>query len=210
MSSPHPLLKRAPARAAPALLLLPDAPELRLPFARVHEVCGSARTRFAVWIAAQTTGPVIWIAPDWARNTPNPCGLSHLIHPSRLIHVTPRRPEDILWCMEEILRAGAIALAVADLPDLPNLTQIRRMHLAAETGARDGIGVSPIGLLLTSHNGGAPGVETRWHLAPDHATRPGQWRLDRLRARTAPQAHWILEQSDPSALPRLKAATSEK
>ncbi|MEO9896986.1 MAG: hypothetical protein ABJD13_07885 [Paracoccaceae bacterium] len=203
MSSLDPLLKRAPTRAAPALLLLPDVPELRLPLARVHEVCGAARTRFAVWVAAQTTGPVIWIAPEWGRNTLNPCGLNHLIHPSRLIRVTPRRPEDILWCMEEILRAGAIALAVAELPGLPNLTQIRRMHLAAETGAREGIGVSPIGLLLTSSTGGAPGVETRWQLTPNHATRAGQWRLDRLRARTAPQAHWFLEQLDAGSLPRL-------
>ncbi|MEP3635643.1 MAG: hypothetical protein ABJN14_00085 [Paracoccaceae bacterium] len=203
MSPPNPLLKRAPVRAAPALLPFPDAPELRLPLARVHEVCGTARARFAVWVAAQTTGPVIWIAPEWGRNTLNPCGLSHLIHPSRLIRVAPRRPEDILWCMEEILRTGAVALAVADLPSLPNLTQIRRMHLAAETGAREGIGVSPIGLLLTSDNKGAPGVETRWQLTPDHATRAGQWRLDRLRARTAPQTHWFLEQSDPGSPPRL-------
>jgi protein ImuA len=47
-----------------------------------------------------------------------------------------------------------------------------------------------VALLLTPGEGGAPGVETRWHLAP----RPGwargggpRWRLTRLRSRMAPE-----------------------
>ncbi len=203
MSAANPLLKRAPARAVPALSFMPGTPDLRLPFSRVHEACGPARVRFAAWIAAQTTGPVIWIAPEWARNTLNPCGLSHLIHPSRLLFVTPRRPEDVLWCTEEVLRAGTVALVIADLPGLPNLTQIRRMHLAAETGTREGLGSAPLGLLLTPDIGGAPGVETRWKLTPSHDAQPGQWRLDRLRARTAPQAHWLVTQSGTDPKPQI-------
>ncbi len=185
----------------PNLSLLPDAPDLALRPARVHEACGPARQRFALWLAARLTGPVIWIAPDWSRDRLNPCGLLRLLDPARLIHISPRRPEDILWSMEEVLRAGAVTLAVGELPQLPTLTQVRRMHLACETGAREGAGHIPTGLLLTPGEGGAPGVETRWHLAPDHADVSGHWRLRRLRARTAPEATWHLRHQGQSPFP---------
>ena len=130
-----------------------------LPLARLHEACGSARHRFALWLAARLTGPVLWIAPDWTRDRLSPAGITSLIDPTRLIFVHARRPEDVLWCMEETLRTGAVALTVADLPGPPGLTQVRRMHLAAETGAREGAGQTPLGLLLTPGDGGAQG---RW------------------------------------------------
>jgi protein ImuA len=129
-----------------------------------------------------------------------PAGFAHIVPPQRILHVAPRRDDDALWCMEEILRSGTIALAVADLPGPPGLTAVRRMHLAAESGAKTGC--APLGLLLTPGDGGAPGVETRWHLAPDHANRPGQWHLQRLRARTAPQATWRLTQDGRRPLPK--------
>ncbi|WP_372885663.1 ImuA family protein [Shimia sp.] len=178
------LLTRAPRRERPALEL---APGLGLPRARLHEACGDARATFALWLAMQTTGPVFWIAPAWNRARLNPDGMRGFVDPGRFIFVTPQRPEDVLWCMEEVLRAGAVALAVADLPAPPGLTAVRRMHLAAETGAREG-GATPTGLLLTPGNGGAPGIETRWRM--DGAHQREGWRLCRLRARTAPPRAW--------------------
>lgn len=175
----------------PSLPLLAGDDSLRLPLARVHEACGPARRTFALWLAAQTTGPVIWVAPEWGVDQLHADGVTELIDPARLIFVHPKRAEDVLWTMEEVLRAGAVALAVDDLPGLPGLTQVRRMHLAAETGTKEGQ-FSPLGLLLTPDMGGAQGAETRWHLAPDHGHGPSQWRLERLRARTAPGQAWTL------------------
>lgn len=188
-------LSRQRKPSVPSLHLVEGCPDPSLPLARLHEACGPARHRFALWLALRLKGPVLWIAPSWSRDQLGPNGITTLIDPARLIFVHPRRPEDILWCMEETLRAGTLALAVADSPGLPNLTQVRRMHLAAETGAKEGAGQTPLGLLLTPGTGGAQGVETRWHLSPDHAETPGHWHLSRLRARAAPPATWRVSQN---------------
>ncbi|MEM6372168.1 MAG: hypothetical protein AAF727_05240 [Pseudomonadota bacterium] len=209
-----PLLHRGPIRDAPGLPLLTNGEEALglgpgLTLGRVHEACGPARYRLALWLAAQTTGPVIWITPDWTADQLNPCGMVPFIDPARLILVQTKRADDVLWSMEEVLRAGAVPLAVADLTGLPGLTAVRRMHLAAENGGK-GRGRAPVGLLLTPGMGGAQGVESRWHLAPAHKGTPGGWTLTRLRARTAPEHAWHVAQETDSVLPnvthRLKTA----
>lgn len=198
----HPLLKRQPKRAAPHLTVLPQAPDLQLPLGRVHEACGNARHRFALWVAAQTTGPILWIAPNWQSARLMPCGVRDNLDPARLLFIHARRPEDVLWSVEETLRSGAISLVIADLPGMPGLTEVRRMHLAAEQGGQIS-GHMPLGLLLTPGMGGAQGVETRWHLASDHAPGRQQWRLERLRARMAPQRVWTLRTPIGHSLPQI-------
>ena len=128
-----------------------------------------------------------------------------MIDPARLIYVRPKRSEDLLWSMEEVLRSGATALCIADLPAPPGLTQVRRMHLAAETGGQNG-GHLPLGLLLTPGEGGAPGVETRWTLRPRHVEGRNRWQLDRVRARTMPLKSWQIEAEERSGSLHLKTA----
>lgn len=175
---------------------LPVVGEFALERGRAHELCGAARRTLAIQVAARTEGPVFWIAPSWTVDRLNAEALARLMPPARLVLVEPDRAEDVLWAMEEVLRAG-LALAVADLPGPPGLVSVRRLHLAAEEGAtQDGSGrnrPAPLALLLTPGAGGAPGVETRWRADPDH--RPGQrgWRLERLRARMAPERVWRME-----------------
>ena len=182
------LLARHGHRPRPGVPFLGD---LALPTARVHEVCGAARRTFALAVAGAMEGPVLWIAPGWAPERLNPEGMLRLVSPSRLLFVTPRRAEDLLWSMEEALRSGAVPLVVADLPDPPALTPVRRLHLAAETGAAEGA-CRPLGLILTPQ-GAAPGVETRWSFAPRHpGTREERWEMRRLRARTLPEATWAV------------------
>ena len=157
---------------------LTPCPGVALRRGRAHEVGGPARWRAALWLAAQTQGPVLWIAPIRTGMVPNPDGMAGLMDPARLIIARPARPEDALWCLEEALRSGAVAVAVADLPAPPGLTPVRRLHLAAEQA-----GTRPLGLLLTPGDGGAPGVESRWHMAPGHSPDAMRWHLRATRAR---------------------------
>lgn len=192
---PSPVCARHPA--------LPFLGTLRLARARVHEICGPARRTLALMVAQetgmQTGGPVIWIQAGWLPERLFPDGISPYIAPARLIFITARRVEDLLWSMEEALRPGAVALVVADLPVPPGLVAVRRLHLAAETGATEGR-VPPLGLILTPGEGGAPGVESRWHLTPRHAAAQSRWRLERLRARVDPPKVWQVDMSATGAL----------
>lgn len=154
---------------------------------RVHEFCGFARRTLALMTARETRGPVLWIRPGWLPERLFPEGAVPFVEPGRLIFATPRRPGDLLWCMEEALRCAATSLVVAELPEPPRLTPVRRLQLAAETGAREGHTV-PTGLILTPGNGGAQGVESRWHFAPRHGAEQSGWQLTPLRVRAAAQA----------------------
>ncbi|WP_417720333.1 ImuA family protein [Salipiger sp.] len=189
MSPDDLLLRRNPPRTAPALTLWD---EIVLMLARVHEICGSSRRTLALQVAARIGAPVFWIAPTWGADPLNTDGVAPICPPQALTFLAPKRPEDILWCMEETLRAGCVPLVVADLPEPPGLTPVRRLHLAAEAGAGHGR-CRPLGLLLTPWDGGAPGVETRLRCDPDHGPGRTAWSITRLRARMAPQKAWTLE-----------------
>ncbi len=165
---------------------------------RVHEFCGPARVNLAAMILRESQGPAIWISPAWQPERIYTAGLLGYCDPARLIYARARRPEDLLWSAEEALRSGAAPLVIAELSELPGLTPVRRLHLAAEAGAevaRHRGRIPPLGLLLTPAMGGAQGVESRWHLAATSSRTTlvdthEAWVMTRLRARMAPPAAW--------------------
>lgn len=176
---------RGPNR--PALRL---ADEIALTRGRAHEICGGARRTLAAMLAEACRGPVIWIQPSWRTERLNGEALAGFADPGRFLFVSPSRPEDVLWSMEEALRSGAVPLVVADLPEPPGLTPVRRLHLAAEAATGRGR-QRPLGLLLTAGEGGAQGVESRWKIEAAHGASPC-WHLSRRRARDAPPKDWRL------------------
>ena len=187
----YPPLPRAPHKAPASLTFLPS---LNLTLGRVHEFCGIARWRMALWVAAATDSQVFWIAPGWSGHRLHMEAVSEVLNPGRLTFISAKRPEDILWSMEEILSSGALPLCIAEVTEAPGLTPIRRLHLAAETGGTT-TARAPLGVLLTPGGGGAPGVESRWQITSD---MPG-WQLARTRARMAPEARWSV---GPDRIPR--------
>lgn len=168
---------------------LPVIEGMALERARVHEICGPARRTLAMVVVRAVPGEVLWIRPAWLPERPYPAGVLSFVEPGRLIQAAPKRAEDLLWTAEEALRSGLLALVVADLLDPPGLVPVRRLHLAAETGAEEGRH-APVGLLLTPGDGGAPGVESRWHMAPRHERDVTAWQIERRRARVAPPKTW--------------------
>lgn len=187
--------------------LQPLAGDLALRRARLHEFCGPSRRMLAAGVMARSEGPVVWIRPGWGPERLNAAGLQPLANPARLLLVRADRDEAALWAAEEALRSGAVPLVVVETAAVPGLTPVRRLHLAAGAGAeaahRDG-GTAPLGLILTPGQGGAPGVESRWHLEPLPSrtllwSDEAAWTLTCLRARLAPPARWRLRRINGGA-----------
>jgi len=159
--------------------------------ARAHEATGPARQLFALLAGGATCGPILWLQPGWHPERLNGDGVLAYLDPGRLIFGTARTDPELLAAAEEALRSGLVPLVVASLATPPGLTAVRRLHLAAETGADRG--TAPLALLLTPDPGGAAGVETRWHITPSPGWMKNgiaSWTLARARARMAPQASW--------------------
>lgn len=125
---------------------------------RMHEAGGRGRRTFALFQATRHPGTVVWILPGHAPELPMlrglPLGLGERLHLLR-----PAGETDLLWCVEEALRAAPVALVIAE-PEKPlSLTAGRRLQLAAEAGRTTG-------LMLIREGGGSNACETRWLCDP--------------------------------------------
>ena len=129
------MLQTRHAPAADALVL---APEVALARGRAHEVTGPARVAFALLAAARLDGPVLWLQPAWAAERLMGDGVCGILDPGRLVFGRARTLPALLRAAEEALRTGLVPLVVVELPSVPALTPVRRLHLAAEAGARAG------------------------------------------------------------------------
>lgn len=169
-----------------------ESEELSLPFNRTHEVCGPSRRAFSLMLASLMQGPILWIKSHWHRQDLNAQGIVNFLDPSRITFVEPKRTDDVLWCMEEVLRSGCTPTVIAECDTPPPLTPIRRLHLATEHGAQMSKG-KLLPLILIPSDGGAQGIETRWHMSPRHDATHNRWLIERRRARMSPPAAWTLD-----------------
>ncbi|MCL5777762.1 hypothetical protein M1105_12290 [Limibaculum sp. FT325] len=148
--------------AGPATALPPGAllAEASLAAGRLHEATGPGRRAFAAAIAGGLDGPVLWLIDARLREMLCPQGLAGHFDPARLILVRPVGRLALLQTMEEALRSGAAPLVVAELDRAADLTQSRRLQLAAGSGGGIGLCLVPEGGLATN------AAESRWHAAP--------------------------------------------
>jgi len=160
---------------------------------RVHEAEGRGRRAFALFQAARHPGPLIWIAPAHIPELPMLRGLPQGVG-ERLHLLRPNGETDLLWCVEESLRAAPVALVIAE-PEKPlSLTAGRRLQLAAEAGRTTG-------LLLIREDAGSNATETRWHCKPVAGTAADstlhQWCLKRNKKGTL--GSWVVNWNGASA-----------
>ena len=123
------------------------------------------------------------------------------IAPERFLVVRPRTAADALWALEEVLRSGAVDLAVGAVGDA-SLTHTRRLDMAArEVGAAcalmrvAGEG-EPLPLSAARRRwrvGPLPSAGDRWDAKAPGAPR---WRAALERRRDGPPGCWDLEWND--------------
>ena len=129
-----------------------------------------------------------------------PRGVGERLHLFR-----PGGETDLLWCIEEALRAAPVSLVIAE-PEKPlSLTAGRRLQLAAEAGRTTG-------LMLIRADAGSNATETRWNCAPLASSSPDstlhQWSLSKNKQGTL--GNWVLNWNGTSAAVDMVSAASER
>jgi protein ImuA len=162
-------------------------------------------------------GMVLWCLPR--PDLYGPGLAAHGLDPGRLVLVQAPRDAEILWAMEEGLRAPGIAAVVGEIGVLPAVAS-RRLQLAAERS-----GVTAL-LLRRWRDGGQAAREralpnaavTRWRIAalPSQPSRgePAvgrpRWRVELLRCRGGAPACWEMEEADATGHVSLAAALADR
>lgn len=160
---------------------------------RVHEAEGRGRRAFALFQAMRHPGPLVWILPGHIPELPMLRGLPRGVG-ERLHLFRPHGETDLLWCIEEALRAAPVSLVIAE-PEKPmSLTVGRRLQLAAEAGRTTG-------LMLIRQGAGSNVTETRWRCEPLASTAADstlhQWDLNKNKKGTV--GSWVVNWNGASA-----------
>ena len=169
---------------------------------------------------AAPASPVLWAARRGDLYGPGVAGLvgprAREILPGRLILVHARRDADLLWALEEGLRAPAGTLnAVVGEAAAPDDTALRRLQLAAETAGRPcfllrrRFFARPAAMPTSTPASLSAVALTRWRVGalPPEKTRSEtglagsligrpRWRLDLLRCRGAAPGSFTVEWDD--------------
>lgn len=210
-----------------------------LPLAGLHEIdgeraewddgaasgfCLALLARLSAALPERTVGPILWAAPAGDLYAPGLAGFG--LDPRRLILVRARNDREVLWALEEVLRAGGLAAVVGEVAELDR-TAARRLQLATETAGL------PCFLLrrrrLARRGADAPcAAVTRWRVAPlpsetdldcgpvgqsvpgQNFVGPARWRVELRRCRGAAPAAFIMEWDDATGCFALAAALRDR
>lgn len=171
---------------------------------RVHEVEGPGRRSFALFQTLRHPGIVLWVLPAHEPQRPMLAGLPYGLA-DRLMVLTPKGETDLLWCVEEALRAAPAALVIAEPQQALSLTAGRRLQLAAESGRTTG-------LMLIRDGQGSNATETRWRCEPAAATAADStlhhWSLNKNKSGTL--GFWTVNWNGATAALHLVSSAGER
>lgn len=150
-------------------------------------------------LLAQRQGTLLWIS--LADDLYAPAAAVAGVSPSRLLRARARRPEDLLWALEQGLQCGGLAGVVGEVAGIDRIAA-RRLQLAAENAERPCF-LLQRGRLGEGSTAGSPAV-TRWRISvlPSNPALPRQlvgqprWRLELLRCRGGQPASFEVEWND--------------
>jgi protein ImuA len=203
--------QQAPLRAGGcAVLGIPEIdralPWEGLPRGCLHEIAGSANDAaaagFTIWLTSLLCARGGWAL--WCRSEQRSEAAGQVYGPAlaqfgmdmeRVLFVTTQTTKDLLWAMEEGLRARRFASVIGD-GVTPDLIQTRRLQLAAETGGATAL------LLLPPQTRSAPtrisAAMTRWAVHACVADSPlrHRWQLQLERCRGGAHGLWQVEWND--------------
>jgi protein ImuA len=149
---------------------------------RVHEVMGDSADMFAVLVASQLSGPIIWTGLARDIGSLAPTALQDFIDPARVILTEGVSRGEVLWAAEQALRARCAQCVIIELSQGPNLRESRRLQIAAEEGG----GVS---LILIHGRAHTSACETRWRCAASSAGA-AVWDLSLTKNRKGELGNW--------------------
>lgn len=186
-----------------------------LPRGCLHDVTGppsdGAAIGFTAWLTS-LLGAQGWVL--WCRSERRGVEAGQLYGPGlaqfgidmrRLLFVKAETAKDLLWAMEEGLRARRFAVVIGE-GATPDLGQTRRLQLAAEAGGATAL------MILLDKAGGISAAMTRWAVRAVAAENPTQvrWHLRLERCRGGAHGAWHVEWNDETLRLGLSAPLADR
>ena len=137
-------------------------------------------------------GAVVWISSAQIIFPPALVGFD--VDPSRFIFIHLRKPKEILWTMEEVLKCEGVTAVIGEIPNI-DLTISRRLQLASEQSRVTGflLRTQPRHLTTTAS-------VCRWKIHPVQSEPGGlpgigfpQWNVELVKVRNGKPGSWQLE-----------------
>lgn len=191
--------------------------------AGLHEISGIGNPEFGFHAGllrrtADESGLVLWCrhaGMEHETGLPYGPGLAAFgLVPAQFVFVRARKPADVLWAMEEGLRAGGLAAVVGD-GIAPDFTATRRLQLAAESSGTTAFLLPPFS--RASKTTPLSAALTRWriHALPSVGECVGMcwgmcWRIELVRCRGGAPKDWIVEWDEQALRFRLAEALANR
>jgi protein ImuA len=169
----------------------------------IHEVKGASLANaiaFSTVLAARSAGSNGNILCITGQQSIYPLGLlPYAVNLNQLLCVSARRPQERAWAVLEALRCPGVSAVIAMIDGL-DLTESRRLQLAAETSGATGF--------LLSHANSAPVASpiTRWRISAGAGGLRQRfdepvWTVDLLYCRGGRPGSWALQWQKQELIP---------